>query len=249
MSPWWAVATYVVALFTASGLIRLLDPTASTASPSWLWLAPALAAGITWLVGRRALAIMLPAPVSTRQVRAHTILGVGAAVVLLALVGIGLVLLGRDALAGAALGASVLPTVLLLVPLAFALELGWRGTLQPLLEPRIGRLWACLAVGVAWAAWRLEVDDAAGIVATLVTSVALSVLLGYLGTGSWWQRWITAGVVQALVSVGLVLVAGSARFEGAGSLVVAGASVVVAVVWLLMFRAAQRRRAARAASA
>lgn len=245
MSPWWAVATYVVALFTAGGLLRIVDPAASTAAPSLLWLAPAIAAGVTWLVGRRALAIMLPAPVRRQQVVAHTILGIAAALAL-----VGLVALGRLLLAGAdaAVVAPPLAAVLLAVPFAFALELGWRGLLQPLVESRIARIWACVAVGVVWAAWRLEVDDAAtSIVGTLVASIALSVLLGYLGNGSWWQRWITAGVVQSILSIGLALVVGVDPTGGA-SLVVAGASVVVAIVWMLMFRSAQRRRAARAAA-
>ena len=104
-----------------------------------------------------------------------------------------------------------------------------------------------VVVGVVWAAWRLEVDDeATSILGTLVASVALSVLLGYLGNGSWWQRWITAGVVQSILSIGLAFVAGTDP-TGTVSLVVAGASVVIAVAWMLMFRAAQRRRAARAA--
>ncbi|SDH87847.1 CPBP family glutamic-type intramembrane protease [Agrococcus jejuensis] len=242
MSPWWAVATYVVALFTAGGLLRLVDPVAPTGSPSLLWLAPAIAAGLTWLVGRRALGIMLPAPVRRQQVIAHTILGVAAAGLLVALVALGVVLLpGDDVVMG-----PTLQTLALAVPLAFALELGWRGVLQPLVESRIARIWACVAVGVVWAAWRLEVDDeATSIVGTLVASIALSVLLGYLGNGSWWQRWITAGVVQSILSIGLALIAGTDP-TGSASLVVAGASVVVAVAWMLMFRAAQRRRAARA---
>lgn len=246
MSPWWAVATYVVALFTAGGLVRLLDASAPSDAPSLLWLAPAVAAGITWLVGRRVLAIMLPAPVRRQQMVAHTILGVTAAGLLVGLVALGLVLLPAGA---ADLRPPTVTTLLLAVPFAFALELGWRGLLQPLVESRIARIWACVAVGVVWAAWRLEVDDAAAsIVGTLVASIALSVLLGYLGNGSWWQRWITAGVVQSVLSIGLAFVAGTDQSGGA-SLVVAGASVVVAVAWMLMFRAAQRRRAARAAAA
>ncbi|GAA2172040.1 hypothetical protein GCM10009846_08400 [Agrococcus versicolor] len=243
MSPWWAVATYVVTVFTAGGLVRLLDPAAASDAPSLLWLAPALAAGVTWLIGRRALAIMLPGPVSRRQLVAHTILGVGAAIVLLVLVAIGLAFVPhRDA------PSAVVPILLAAVPLAVAFELGWRGVLQPLVESRIGRLWASVGVGVVWAAWRLEVDETSTLLGTIVTSIALSVLLGYLGNGSWWQRWITAGVVQAIVSVGLVLLAGVDHTGGA-SLVVAGASVVTAAIWLVMFRVAQRRRAARAAAA
>lgn len=246
MSPWWAVATYVVALFTATGLVRLLDSSATSDAPSLLWVAPAVAAGATWLVGRRALAIMLPAAVPRRQVIAHTVLGVAAAGVLVGVVALGAALLPVDAVDATA---PTLPTLLLAVPFAFALELGWRGLLQPLVESRIARIWACIAVGVVWAAWRLEVDDeATSIVGTLVASVALSVLLGYLGNGAWWQRWITAGVVQSILSIGLAFVAGTDP-TGAVSLVVAGASVVIAIVWMLMFRAAQRRRAARGSAA
>lgn len=246
MSPWWAVATYVVALFTAGGLLRFVDATATTDAPSLLWLAPAIAAGVTWLLGRRALGIMLPAPVRRQQVVAHTVLGIAAAGLLVALVALGVVLLPAGV---ADVTGPTLQTLALAVPLAFALELGWRGVLQPLVESRIARIWACVVVGVVWAAWRLEVDDeATSIVGTLVTSIALSVLLGYLGNGSWWQRWITAGAVQSFLSVGLALIAGTDP-NGAVSLVVAGASVVIAVAWMLMFRAAQRRRAARAADA
>lgn len=244
MSPWWAVATFVVTVFTAGGLARLVDPAASADSPSLLWAAPAVAAGVTWLVGRRALAIMLPGPVPRRQLVAHTILGAAAAalVVVLSAAGIGIAT-GAGAIPESGDARSdVLPLWLLAVPCAFALELGWRATLQPLVESRLGRLWASVAVGVAWAAWRLEVDEASTLVGTIVTSIALSVLLGYLCTGSWWQRWITAGVAQSVVALAFA----GAEWDGPRSLVVAGASVVVTVAWLLMFRAAQRRRAARA---
>ncbi|MFC7430883.1 MULTISPECIES: hypothetical protein [unclassified Agrococcus] len=245
MSPWWAVATFVVTVFTAGGLARLVDPAASADSPSLLWAAPAVAAGVTWLIGRRALAIMLPGPVPRRQLVAHTILGAAAAalVVVLAAAGIGIAT-GIDAIPEHDARVDVLPLWLLAVPCAFALELGWRGTLQPLVESRLGRMGASVAVGLVWAAWRLEVDEASTIVGTIVTSIALSVLLGYLSTGAWWQRWITAGVAQSILTFAF---AGFA-WDGPRSLIVAAASVVVTVAWLLMFRSAQRRRA-RAADA
>lgn len=246
MSPWWAVATYVVAVFCLGSLARLVDPEASALSPSLLWLAPAVAACVTWLVGRRTLAIMMPAPVPRRQLVAHTILGAAGAmlVVVLAAAAVGIAT-GLDVLPDAdAARVDVLPLWLMAVPFAFALELGWRGTLQPLVESRLGRLWASIAVGVAWAAWRLELDDASTFVGTLVGSIALSVLLGFVGTGSWWQRWITAGVAQSVLSVAFAATA----WDGPRSLIVAGASVVVTIAWLLLFRSAQRRRAARAAA-
>lgn len=241
MSPWWAVAAYVVAVFSAGGAMRAFVPDATVLQASLVWLVPAFAAGVTWLVGRRTLAIMLPAPVPRRQLVAHTILGAVAAAALAALTWIGWLLVPAPSSAPV----DVLPLWLAAIPLAFALELGWRGTLQPLVEPRLGRMGASLGVGLVWAAWRLELDDGATIVATLVLSLALSVLLGYLGTGAWWQRWITAGVAQAVLSVAIA----GADVTGPRALVLAGASVVVAVVWLLMFRSAQRRRAARAEAA
>ncbi len=87
-------------------------------------------------------------------------------------------------------------------------EFGWRGFLQPAFE----RVWhpglAALVTGGIWALWHVqELADPLFFVAFAGVCVLLSLCLGRVAVGSWWQRGLLAGLVHWAVNVGIVLVA------------------------------------------
>ncbi len=195
---------------------------------------------------RRQMLGLLPVAVSRAQTRAHTILGLGAVVVVAVLVLVGLALTGRPV--GSDLG-GLGPTLLVLGPIllagSLAQEVGWRGVLQPMLE----RLWSRpVAVAVtsaafgAWAVWALEVPGAL-LAPAAVAVLALSVLLGYLGNGSVSQRLVTVVPAHWLVAVVLALLVGERLLERDLLVVVALVLAATAAAFLAAFVKARRARA------
>lgn len=243
------IAVFIVATFVGAGVLSIVQ--------AWLELdaravplvpyAPAIGALVTWAATWRVLGALLPTPVARRQFVAHTVLGVAAAGVFAALFALGVALLagGGDA------NFAAVPFALVLLAHAaagFVSEAGWRGVLQPLLEQTTSRPAAAVFTGVVWGLIAAQMfGELAAAAAFALFAIAASLLLGYLGNGAWWQRAVTAGVVHALVAVALVALAGNRAAEPGVLLIAAVAMALVTTAWLLMFRAAQRKRAARAA--
>lgn len=85
-------------------------------------------------------------------------------------------------------------------------EFGWRGFLQPAFEARIGPIGAATVVGLIWSIWHVDrLADPLMFVGFAIFSIGLSLVMGYLGGGTWWQRGLVAGVVHWLVNVSLSL--------------------------------------------
>ena len=212
----------------------------------WHHFGPLIGAAVTSLVVPATSRPDPPEPVARRQWIAHTLLGVGAAVLFALLLMLGFTVLDVPApdLGRAGFGTIVIAMLGLLVG-AFAQEVGWRGFLQPTLEARTSRIWASVVVGLVWTLWHVTAyTDLVTGGLLLASYLPMAVLLGHLGNGSVVQRVTTTTLVHWLVTVPVMLMAGIG-----GSVVqavVAAVSVVVTALFMAMFLIAVKRRRARA---
>lgn len=87
-------------------------------------------------------------------------------------------------------------------------EVGWRGFLQPSLERVWHPLPAAIATGGIWALWHVQVlANPLFFIAFAGVCILVSLFLGRIALGAWWQRGILAGLVHWAINVGIVLVA------------------------------------------
>lgn len=213
-------------------------------------LGPALGALAVWIFHRATVAELMPAPVARRQFIAHLVLGVVAALVFAGLL-FGITEMQIRVLPPAADAPPAWLAIPGLLLGALLQELGWRATLQPLLERGGSRLLACLGVGLLWGFWWVQLlsvePSVVAIGSVMLASLALSVLLGYFGNGSPLQRAAAATLVHWLVVTALYLIVGPGMLDDSGALAYLIAIGVTAVVFMAMFVAAQRKRAKRRA--
>lgn len=254
-SPWRAVAVFVVVavalgLLALATSLALLDEANGTGAGVADDLVTGLALGVAGLAAVRfAGPTLLPPAVGRAQHRAHTVLGFASGVFFL----LALWACTQHGWTGFGAVAGVPFVVWALVELAavLAAEYGWRGVLQPLLENKMPRTAAALLVGVAWWLWQLPVLMTGGeAVLRLLSTLVLSMLLGFLGNGSPWQRALPAGLARWMMVI--------AAYQFAGDDVIATdgwwarhllAAVITTAVFLAMFVIATRRRRARTAAA
>lgn len=173
---------------------------------------PALAALVTWRIFRHRVGDVMPAPVSSSQVRAHASLGVAACGLFAILLWIGYSLIGGQETHGVK-GIGGVPFWLIAVVWLFgatAEEVGWRGVLQPALETRLPRWGAGALTGLLWSVWHLPVITLGAVIAAvfIASTTVLSVLMAYLGNGSPAQRVIITSLVHWLVNLAILIVAG-----------------------------------------
>ncbi|MFF3066361.1 CPBP family intramembrane glutamic endopeptidase [Oerskovia sp. NPDC057915] len=239
--------TFVLATFVASGAMLLLQQVSGLGTDvlPLVQLGPAIGAGVTSAVFRGRLSPLLPDAVPRRQVVAHLVLAFAACllyggVLVAALLAQGVRLEGAHA-AGAVPFALV---PLLLLVGAAGEEIGWRGTLQPLLENRFSLLVASIVTGLVWGVWHVQVFTAGPVVIVgfLLATVALSVLVGHFGRGTVRQRVALATLVHWLVNLALLVTLGDRHSTPEGTVANATAAIVTAAVFMAMFAAAQRKR-------
>ncbi|MEO5608703.1 MAG: CPBP family intramembrane glutamic endopeptidase [Ornithinibacter sp.] len=211
---------------------------------------PALAALVTWLVFRRRLGDMMPAAVSTRQVRAHLALAVAACALFALLLWFGYAVVGGNETFGIrAVGGTPFAVIAAIWLFgATAEEVGWRGVLQPSLESVLPRWGAGILTGLLWSVWHLPLfADGAAIGAVFIASTTvLAVLMAYLGNGSPRQRVITTSVVHWLVNLAILAVAGT-NIALSELLPELAAISITTLVFLALFARARSARAAAAA--
>jgi membrane protease YdiL (CAAX protease family) len=217
-------------------------------------LGPLAGAVAAWLFFRATLREILPAAVSRRQATAHLILGLAAGVLLVVVLFATLALLDAvPTLAADVHGVPVAITLVGLIVAAAVQEVGIRGLAQPILELTGSRLFASLVVGVLWGLWVVQLfpieNTPIAITAMVLAVVALAILLGYLGNGSVRQRLSVTIPVHAIAAVALILASGAGVPSEMVALAFLAATGSTALIFIAMFVAAQRKRAARAALA
>ena len=85
-------------------------------------------------------------------------------------------------------------------------EVGWRGFLQPALETTMHRLWACILIGILWAAWHVQnMAEPLTAILFILSCIGFSIMFGYIAVGNIWQRGLIAGVMHAIVNIVLFL--------------------------------------------
>lgn len=210
-------------------------------------LGPSLGLLTTWLLMRRQVAAILPGPPEDAARFSRRL--AGAAAVIAAYAGLTFVLsaVGGTLNSGLYFTGGMLVLYLLLQLMgAFGEEMGWRGFLQPVLEARIGRFGAAAVVGTLWAAWHVDrLADPPLFIGFAVTSIGLSIALGYFCGGAWWQRGIVAGLIHWIVNVALFFFTDPmAMLQGEGSPLAFALPPlllgVVVTIWLLTFGRSQR---------
>ncbi|WP_433659260.1 CPBP family intramembrane glutamic endopeptidase [Nocardia sp. CA-128927] len=234
---WTFIGIYVLATLLGSAAMLALQPVSGIdpAALSLVQFAPALGALVTWLIGRKVLGPLLPAPVSARQVRENLGYIVAACVLLSLLIAGATALAGRDLVGPVAVGGApfVVFVVIQLVG-ATGEEIGWRGFLQPLLESRMRRVVAIAVTGAMWALWHVQAFGAGPVVAVsfFVSTMAFAALLGALGTGGLWQRVLVAAVGHWLINVGIYLTVGNETLGRPHIVIAAVGAVFVAAATL-----------------
>ncbi|MGO1412880.1 MAG: CPBP family intramembrane glutamic endopeptidase [Microbacterium sp.] len=206
--------------------------------------APAIGALIALAVGRRELWALLPHAVPHRRLGAHMLLALGASAVYAALLAGALLAVAAGDLVGTDPVAGVPFALFALLQFFGALgeEIGWRGVLQPLLEARLARVWASVATGLVWGFWHVQfLTDPLLAALFIASAVALSILLGWVSRGSWWQRAAIAGTIHWLVNLALHVLAGDAVGTMSVTLASAVAATGTAVAVLVLLRFASRR--------
>jgi uncharacterized protein len=214
---------------------------------------PAVGALVTWAVYRGMLGQLLPERVSRRQSTAHFILGVVAAILLVG-IAFGVFLMAqatpdfRATAAGIPIGVAVLGAVI-----AAALqEVGLRGIAQPLLELTGSRLLATIIVGLLWGFWIVQMysveNTVLTIAAVMVSALAFSMLLGYVGNGSVVQRVAASTVVHGVVAAAVTFVTGADALSELVAIALAVGTVITTAIFLALFVAARRKRALRRAA-
>ncbi|MFI6170291.1 CPBP family intramembrane glutamic endopeptidase [Nocardia sp. NPDC051052] len=234
---WTFIGIYVLTTLLGSAAMLALQPVSGIdrAALSLVQFAPALGALATWLIGRKVLGPLFPAPVSNRQVRDNLGYLLAACLLLSALIACATAVAGHDLVGPVAVG-GVPFVVFFVVQLIGATgeEIGWRGFLQPLLETRMRRFVAIAVTGAVWALWHVQAFGAGPVVAVsfFVSTMAFAALLGTLGTGGFWQRVLVAAVGHWLINVGIYLTAGDATYDRPQIVIAALGAVFVAAATL-----------------
>jgi membrane protease YdiL (CAAX protease family) len=244
---WPPVAVFYVVTLLAAGLLGLVQP-ATGLSPVVLQLTQfgpvigVLAVAVLWRKRTRTdLADGLRAG-RMSAVRAAALLG--TPVLIMALCVGGYAALGAD-VHYTAPGSLAEPFPLILVAQfigACAEELGWRCFLQPLLRTRARVVGASLTVGLLWGAWHVPVIANGPVYAAafLVQTLALSVILGLALDRSGRSRLPLAGGFHMLVNIGLLLLMNEESGTIEPMLMLDGATVIAAALWLLAGRRQDR---------
>ncbi|GEM29474.1 hypothetical protein NN3_04810 [Nocardia neocaledoniensis NBRC 108232] len=230
---WLALGVYVLSTLAASGILLAvqrpsgIDP----AALSLVQFGPAVGALVTWLMFRRTVVRVLPTAVSRRWV------GVNLAGIVAVCVAYWLLITGAAVVSGTAIvgpaavgGVPFVVFVVLQFVGAGGEEVGWRGVMQPMLESRMAKAAAVSVTGVTWALWHVQAFTAGAVVTVcfFVATMAFAVVLGYLGTGSCWQRVLVAAVGHGLINVAGYLLAGDSTLDRPQIVFVAVAAVLVA---------------------
>ncbi|WP_280298607.1 CPBP family intramembrane glutamic endopeptidase [Nocardia neocaledoniensis] len=244
---WLALGVYVLATLTASGaLLAVQQPSGiDPAALSLVQFGPAVGALVTWLMFRRTVVEVLPRAVSRRLVGVH-LAGIVAVCVAYWLLITGAAVVSGTATVGPAAvgGVPFVVFVVLQFVGAGGEELGWRGLMQPMLESRLAKFAAVSVTGAVWALWHVQAFTAGPVVAVcfFVATMAFAVVLGYLGTGSLWQRVLVAAVGHWLINIAGYLLAGDSTLDRPQIMFVAVAAVLVAA-GSMGVRALRRSRA------
>lgn len=209
-----AVPVYILSTLVGSVILLAVQPLSGIdpAALSLVQFGPALGALATWLMFRKTLTGLRPPAIPIRRAVANIATVTAACVAFWLLLVQAATLSGTAMVGPAAVGA--LPFALFL-PIQFigALgeEIGWRGLMQPILESRMTRFAAISVTGATWALWHVQ-SLAAGPVPAVcffISAMAIAVILGYLGNGSFRQRALTAAIGHWLINIACYLLAGN----------------------------------------
>ncbi|WP_280347102.1 type II CAAX endopeptidase family protein [Nocardia neocaledoniensis] len=230
---WFALCVYALATLLASAILLAVQPHSGIdpAALSLVQFGPAMGGLVTWLMCRRTIAGVLPAAVSVRRVGVNLAAIVAVCVTYWSLITLAGVVAGTATVGPAAVGAVPFAVFLVLQFVgAGGEEIGWRGLMQPMLESRMAKVAAVSATGAGWALWHVQAFTAGLVIAVcfFVATLAFAVVLGYLGTGSFWQRVLVASIGHWLINIAGYLVAGDGTLDRTQIVFVAAAAVVVA---------------------
>ncbi len=230
---WTAVGGYALSTLAASVLLLAvqrpsgIDP----AALSLVQFGPAVGALVTWLVFRRTVVGALPRAVPQRTVGVNLAAIVAVCGAYWGLITAAAVVSGTATVGPAAVGGVSFVVFLVLQFVgASGEEVGWRGLMQPMLESRMARFAAVSVTGAVWALWHVQAFTAGPVVAGcfFVATMAFAGVLGYLATGSFWQRVLVAAVGHWLINIAGYLLAGDSTLDRPQIVFVAVAAVLVA---------------------
>lgn len=205
-SAWPVVLTFLIATFVHTGWLYWLQSASGleVRFASLMQAAPTLGLATTALIFRERLIALLPERENAARFGKRFLIAVLVMVAYAAFT----YLLARTV--------DVLPTELpytggvlalyLLWQLLGALgeEFGWRGFLQPFFERRTGKIWAAVIVGLIWAAWHVDrLAQPTIFIGFAITSIGISLAMGLLTGGCWWQRGLVAGFIHWILNISL----------------------------------------------
>ena len=151
---------------------------------------------------------LLPGATDWRRMLRHLVIGIGVTFAFgLLIVAAGW--LGQALRTEAPFGSVGLFVAFLVLQTAGSIgeEVGWRGFLQPALETKMHRLWACVLIGILWAAWHVQnMVNPLTAVLFILSCIGLSIMFGYIAVGNVWQRGLIAGVMHGIVNIVTFLV-------------------------------------------
>lgn len=232
---WFALCVYALATLITSAILLAVQPHSgiAPAALSLVQFGPAVGALVTWLMCRRTVSGVFPGAVSVRRVGVNVAAIVAVCVTYWSLITLAAVVSGTATVGPAAVGG--VPFVVFLV-LQFVgaggEEIGWRGLMQPMLESRTAKIAAVSVTGAVWALWHVQAFTAGPVIAVcfFAATMAFAVVLGYLGTGSFWQRVLVAAVGHWLINIAGYLLAGDSTLDRPQIVFVAVAAVLIAAV-------------------
>ena len=231
----------VVSMAAALGLLAVQPVTGPDPSIlSLVMLAPAVGAAVCWVVARRGLP-RSPGPAPTRVfVRS---LGLCALVIVVYFVVVAVVL-GHPPTVPATVGG--LPVVVMIGAQflgSLGEEIGFRGLLLPGLMRWLPRPVAAVVVGILFGLWHVQYFGLPVLehLAFILGTIALTVTMTYVMSGSFWQRMITCTIIHTGANLALAFAGGEqVSMTLFGGAIVIGGLIVVPLVLLL-----GRRRVSR----
>ncbi|MEU8901407.1 type II CAAX endopeptidase family protein [Nocardia sp. NPDC048505] len=234
---WTILGVYALSTLTASAALIAAQPHSGIdpAALSLVQFGPALGALITWLIFRKTVSELLPAPVSWRRVGANAGAMVAVCVLFWLAITAGALLSDIDMVGPAAVGAVPFAVFVALQLLgACGEEIGWRGVMQPLLESRMAKFAAIAATGATWALWHVQafVVGPVPAVCFFLSAMSFAIVLGYVASGSFYQRVMVASIGHWLINVAWYLLAGDNTLDRPQIVFEAVAAVLIAVVVL-----------------
>ncbi|MFF2550863.1 CPBP family intramembrane glutamic endopeptidase [Nocardia sp. NPDC058058] len=245
---WLALGVYILSTLAASVALLAVQPHSGidAAALSLVQFAPALGALTTWLAFRKTIAQALPPAISARLLSVNLLVTVTACV-LFGLLITAAALLTNTTLTGPAPVGGVPFAVFIPLQLIGAVgeEIGWRGLMQPVLESRLTKLTAIAITGTTWALWHVQAFTAGPITALsfFIGVLAFATILGYLSTGTFPQRVLTAAIGHWLINLATCLLAGDNTLDHPQILFTAIAAVLTAAaVTTYHFHRTRRQR-------